>query len=291
MKKLVVVAGLVAIAGMVLAAPAFANHSWSKYHWARTANPFSLTLGDNTRSDRLVTNWSSLLSSSSSSWNASTGPSTVLQTTVGTGDAGTGCGAKLGKVEVCSGDYGDNGWLGQAQIWIYRGGSHIAQGTVQLNDFYFKSGSTYAYNNAAEQKHVVCQEVGHTFGLDHQSTSGNSLDTCMDYWHNTSDTRSTTPNAGDFGELSCIYDPAFRRQTVSSLVSTAYANYTHTCKGTGHLDSSNSAGAAASAGKRSRYFPHAKPSFAPGTRVAKDEYVDQLPNGGKLVTFVTPPSR
>src|SRR5438094_52420 len=24
-----------------------ANHSWGGYHWARTANPFTLTLGDN----------------------------------------------------------------------------------------------------------------------------------------------------------------------------------------------------------------------------------------------------
>jgi hypothetical protein len=134
---------------------------------------------------------------------------------------------------------------------------------------------------------VVCQEVGHTFGLDHQSESGASLDTCMDYWHNTSstDTRSTTPNAGDFGELSCIYDPAYAHQRVSSPVSTAYANYTHTCRGTGHLDSFDSAGAAGS------YFPGARASFAPGTRVAKDEYVDHLPNGGLLVTFITPANR
>jgi hypothetical protein len=290
-KKLVVVASLAVIGGMILAAPASANHSWSKYHWARTANPFSLTLGDNTKSDRLVTNWSSLLSSSSNAWNASSGPSTVLSTSVGPGDAGSGCGAQLGKVEVCSADYGDNGWLGLAQIWIYRGGSHIAQGTVQLNDFYFKSGSTYAYNNSAEEKHVVCQEVGHTFGLDHQSTNGGSLDTCMDYWHNTSstDTRSTTPNAGDFGELSCIYDPAYRRKVISSPVSTPFASYTHTCKGTGHLDSFDSAGAGSSS--RASYYPHAKPSFAPRTKVAKDEYVDRLPSGGKLVTFVTPPNR
>jgi len=291
-KKLVVVAALVAIAGTVLAAPAFANHSWSKYHWARTANPFSVTLGDNTRSDTVVTNWSSLLSTASSSWNASTGPSTVLNTSVGTGDAGSDCGAQLGKVEVCSGDYGDNGWLGLAQIWLYRGGGHIAQGTVQLNDFYFRSSSTYAYKNSAEQLHVVCQEVGHTFGLDHQSTNGASLDTCMDYWHNTSssDTRSTRPNPGDFGELSCIYDPAYRRQTISSPVSTAYASYTHTCRGTGHLDSFNSAGATSTRSGAKRYFPNAKPSFAPGTRVAKDEYVNRLPNGAKLVTFVTPPN-
>lgn len=289
MKKLVVLAGLMAITAAALAAPASANHSWGSYHWARTSNPFGLTLADNTKSDRLVSNWSSLLSNASSAWNASTGPSTVLNTSIGQGDAGSGCGAQQGKVEVCSDDYGDNGWLGLAQIWIYRGGKHIAQGVVQLNDHYFERGSTYQYNNVPEQQHVVCQEVGHTFGLDHQSETGESLDTCMDYWHNTGsgDTRSTTPNAGDFGELSCIYDPVFKRKTISSTVLTAFANYTHTCRGTGHLDSFDSAGAATA----SSYFPGAKASFAPGTRIAKDEYVDRLPDGGLLVTFVTPVRR
>src|SRR5262245_37753318 len=52
----------------------------------------------------------------------------------------------------------------------------------------------------------MCQEVAHTFGLDHQSTDGSSLDTCMDYFSNTGvnagSTLSTKPNAHDFQELS-----------------------------------------------------------------------------------------
>ena len=41
-------------------------------------------------------------------------------------------------------------------------------------------------------QHVICQEIGHTFGLDHQSETGASLNTCMDYYHDTSasDTKS-----------------------------------------------------------------------------------------------------
>jgi hypothetical protein len=286
LKKLVVLASLAAIAATALAGSGSANHSWGKYHWARTANPFSLTLANNTTSP-----WSSMLGNASNAWNASTGPSTVLRTSVGRGDDSdpSACPPVLGKVEVCNYNYGDTGWLGLAQIWIYRGGSHIAQGVVELNDYYFSGagGQTYQYNNSAEQQHVVCQEVGHTFGLDHQSESGESLDTCMDYWHNTSstDTRSTTPNAGDYGELSCIYDPTYAHQRISSPVSTAYANYTHTCRGSGHLDSFDSAGAAG------RYFPGARASFAPGTQVARDKYVDHLRDGGLLVTFVTPANR
>src|SRR4030095_11248303 len=52
-------------------------------------------------------------------------------------------------------------------------------------------------------------EVAHTFGLDHQSTDGSSLNTCMDYFSNTganaTSTRSTRPNAHDFEELKIIY--------------------------------------------------------------------------------------
>ena len=44
-------------------------------------------------------------------------------------------------------------WLGLAQIWL--SGSHITQGIVKNNDYYF-GGSTYAYNNEAEKLHVIC---------------------------------------------------------------------------------------------------------------------------------------
>src|SRR5262249_3064395 len=123
--------------------------------------------------------------------------------------------------------------------WI-TGGEHITQGVVKNNDYYFGN-STYQYNNTAEMQHVICQEIGHTFGLDHQSTDGSSLNTCMDYYHNTSasDTKSTHPNAGDYDELLCIYDPGSNGKTLT--------HAPHTCVGTGHLDSFNTIGAAAGA--------------------------------------------
>jgi hypothetical protein len=75
-----------------------------------------------------------------------------------------------------------------------------------MNDTYF---NTPTYNNTNEREHVMCQEVAHTFGLDHQSTDGSSLNTCMDYFSNTGSnagsTASTTPNKHDFDELNIIY--------------------------------------------------------------------------------------
>lgn len=172
-----------------------ANHSWNGYHWARTSNPFTVKLGDNLTTQ----DWKGHLSQTSTDWSKST----VLDTTIAAGQSTSKrCSATAGRDEICNGSYGQNGWLGVAQIWA--SGSHITQGTVKVNDTYF---SMSKYNNSAEKEHVMCQEVGHTFGLDHQDTSGASLNTCMDYYQNTSssDTKSTTPNQHDYDELSTIY--------------------------------------------------------------------------------------
>ncbi|MEP6695168.1 MAG: hypothetical protein ABJB39_11050, partial [Chloroflexota bacterium] len=129
--------------------------------------------------------------------------STVLDTALQPGTAkNRQCRPTAGTVQVCNGTYGNNGWLGLAQIWI--SGSHITQGAVKVNDTYF---ALAQYNNSSEKQHVMCQEVGHTFGLAHQDESGISLNTCMDYYHNTSnsDTKSTHPNQHDYDELVAIY--------------------------------------------------------------------------------------
>src|SRR5713101_6878645 len=153
---------VVAIAFAVSPLVLLANHSWGGYHWARTSNPFTVKLGDNVSSA-----WDSYLATTSSDWSASS----VLNTTIVAGSAKPrNCRPTSGRVEVCDASYGNTGWLGVAQIWI-SGGVHITQGTVKNNDYYFGS-STYQYNNEAEKLHVICQEVGHTLGLDHQSTDG-----------------------------------------------------------------------------------------------------------------------
>jgi len=148
-----------------------ATHSWGGYHWARTGNPFTLKLGDN-----VSRAWDSYLATTASDWTASG----VLDATIVAGGAGKPrvCKATSGRVEVCSEKYGNNGWLGVAQIWI--SGLHITQGTVKLNDTYF---NTTKYNKPAWRNLVSCQEVGHTLGLDHQDETFNNLNfgTCMDY--------------------------------------------------------------------------------------------------------------
>jgi hypothetical protein len=180
---------------------ASASHAWGNYHWARTSNPFTLLLGDNMSSD-----WDPYLGVASSDWSASS----VLDTVI-TGGSTTGrqCRPTVGRVEVCNAKYGRNGWLGVAQIWI--SGDHITQGTTKMNDTYF---SMAKYNTPAERQHVVCQEIGHTFGLGHQDESGAALGTCMDYSQSDG---SQHPNQHDYDQLETIYAHLDSTSTVGSM--------------------------------------------------------------------------
>jgi hypothetical protein len=197
------IVGLFSVAFLGAASTASATHSWNGYHWARTANPFTVKLGNNVSSA-----WTSALTTASSDWSASD----VLNTPVVTGLAkGKNCRGTSGRVEVCNGAYGNNGWLGIASISI-TGGTHITQGTVRLNDTYF---NTATYNTPAWRALVTCQEIGHTFGLDHQDEnfSNPNLGTCMDYTNNPASNQH--PNAHDYQELDIIYSHLDSTNTIS----------------------------------------------------------------------------
>jgi hypothetical protein len=183
--------GLTAGLGL-LSTGAQADHDWGGYHWARAQNPFTLQLGDN-----LSNNWKPYMGTSSVDWTKST----VLDTKIVAGSTRPKlCRASKGKVEVCNAGYGFNGWLGIAQVWV--SGSHISQGVVKMNDSYF---NTASYNTPAWRNLVLCQEVGHTLGLDHQDEAfeNGNLDTCMDYSNNPESNQH--PNAHDYAQLELIY--------------------------------------------------------------------------------------
>ena len=182
----------------------YANHSWGNYHWARTANPFTLKLGDN-----VSPIWDPILTTTSSDWSLSD----VLDTRIITGAGLRNCGAVSGRVEVCNKKYGNNGWLGVAQIWA--SGTHITKGITKMNDTYF---NTAKYNTPAWRNLVMCQEVGHTLGLDHQDETFNNpnLGTCMDYTNDSSTNQH--PNAHDYEELGIIYAHTDSFTTVSATI-------------------------------------------------------------------------
>lgn len=172
----------------------FASHSWGGYHWARTSNPFVIKLGDN-----VTAGWDSYLSGSASDWSAST----VLDATVLPGNGGKNCKATAGRIEVCNRKYGNNGWLGLAQVWV--SSTHITQALAKMNDTYF---TTNTYNKPEWRRLVMCQEIAHGFGLDHQDEAfdNTNLGTCMDYTNNPLGPPSNEhPNAHDYEELEAIY--------------------------------------------------------------------------------------
>ncbi len=204
-----------------------ATHSWGGYHWARTANPFNLKLGNN-----LTSAWESYLDTTSSDWTKSV----VLDTSVVQGTAlrykspNRDCSPTSGMVEICNKTYGNTGWLGIAQIWI-TGGTHIAQGVVKVNDTYF---NTTKYNTPAWRNLVMCQEAGHTFGLGHQDEifDNPNLGTCMDYTSdpdgtlaNPDQSNNEHPNAHDYAQLDgTIYIHTDGTTTVSTSTSAKGAN-------------------------------------------------------------------
>ena len=209
------IAGL-ALLGAAAAMTAWATHSWGGYHWARTTSQFTLKVGNN-----MSATWQPHLTQASSDWNSPAtfgANSTPLLTANVTGTSNKRCFMVSGTVQVCNGRYGNNGWLGLASINI-TGGVHITQGSAKMNDTYF---DTATYNNPNERQHVVCREVAHTFGLDHQSTNGSSQNSCMDYFSNTGanagSTLSTRPNKHDFDELNIIYSHLDSTTTVASAV-------------------------------------------------------------------------
>ncbi len=185
--------------GVVLAmatlATGYASHSWGGYHWARTSNPATIKTGDNVNAD-----WDAYLDEAIADWNQSR----VIQLAeVAGGTRPKSCRPTAGRIEACNARYGNTGWLGLAQIWI--SGLHITQAITKVNDTYF---STATYNTPAWRRLVMCQELAHDFGLDHQDENFNNanLGSCMDYTSDPDGPPSNEhPNAHDFEQLESIY--------------------------------------------------------------------------------------
>ena len=95
---------------------------------------------------------------------------------------------------------------------------------------------------------VVCQEVGHVFGLDHQDESGADFHTCMDHADNP-DADNMHPNTHDYEQLAAIY---------------------------AHRDSSSTIGSVQAHGA----------SGPAGTRVDHSTFVGRFADGSRLITFV-----
>lgn len=175
-----------------------ANNTWNGYHWANGSpdshsGPISLTLVNHLTSDYAYT---AVLSD----WDGNGGPLTLASSDVGGGAIKCNNGT-LGEIHVCNYEYGEIGWLGLAQIWISPDG-HIDAGVALMNDSYmFDTGSVY--DDPAARRHVLCQEIGHTFGLDHQGSPKKK--SCMNNRWGLTNPDFQSPNPHDYATLNEIY--------------------------------------------------------------------------------------
>ncbi len=195
MKRLSRVAAvLVLLVGLsIIALPtAGATHRWVNHHWARTANPYTLTYSAN-----VSNTWSGLVGKVIGEWDD------VAQYQAGTFDVfnftSVGSGAKM---YIESKNYGATGWFGVATITRNILTGHIESGTVKVNDYYF----TGQFDTTAARDHVLCQEVGHILGLDHNTLSPLFGTSCMNDDNATlNDPAYQTPNYHDAQTLNSIY--------------------------------------------------------------------------------------
>lgn len=188
--KALIATGVVAVA---FSGPVLATHSWDGTHWLRTSNSeLVVPVGDNV-DDR----WDKYLRAAVVGWNKST----VIQSPIVPGKTPPAkCRMVPGTIQVCNFAYGPTGWLGLASIVLSN--NHISAATAKMNDTYANTSN----NTPTWWHYVMCQEIGHGYGLDHQDENSNNpnLGTCMDY---PADPKGNDqPNAHDYEMLLTIYN-------------------------------------------------------------------------------------
>ncbi len=172
---------VVAVAALLLLAAATAvsaDHSWNDYHWGGDGATVSPTVVDNTDSDLYkvtdgVVEWASLDTRIQPTMTESKGNITVKEAF-------------------------SPFWLGLARIFVEDG--HITKAEVKLNTRLLQN------YGADAADHVLCQELGHVLGLDHNrdgASGGSPDDSCM----NDQATLGAfpAPNGHDTDQLAAIY--------------------------------------------------------------------------------------
>ncbi len=157
-----------------------ASATYIGVHWRRTVNPATVTVVTSLQSRFLdpTTRAAGL-------WSVSDVIDMVLE------PGGTGrrsrqnCAYIRGKVHICSGSYGNTGWVGLTQFKAQ--GHHIIAVRVRLN--------THLIPRNFDTT-VTCHELGHSIGLGHRSQSTS----CMKQGRT-----SSRPDSNDYSSLDKIY--------------------------------------------------------------------------------------
>jgi len=190
-KKKILIA--VATTAVMAALPGIASHTWGNasgtYHWDATSLPVQLSVIDSVTQD-----WQTELDTTISQWNVSSSLNLAITSSDDSTNTRNNCAIVNGQIRTCNYTYGTTGWSGLASLNI-DSNNHILYGVAKVND---------SYSMGQEDRNkVMCQEMGHLFGLGHTSEDGSSQNTCMDYANNP--TNSQWPNAHDYELLDQIY--------------------------------------------------------------------------------------
>ena len=179
MRKSLIVAVVSLVGLLAIATVASADHAWSVYHFpSDNLNP---TVVDKTSSSLYdvpagVQEWADL--------------GTPIQPQI----------TNANKGDITVTESFSPFWLGLARIFI--DGDHITRGEVKLNT---KLLDDYP---AGAADHVLCQEIGHVLGLDHNrdgAQGGSPDDSCMNDQVSLFATQYTSPNSHDTGQLNANY--------------------------------------------------------------------------------------
>ena len=187
-----------------------AHHGWTfagfQLHWPRLNNMLTFEARN-----YLTGDWPKYFGVAVKDWNSSKS----LNVRAIPGGAVGDCLPNSNCMHMFNGNYGANGWLGLATVGGYfvdhEGDGvfdqiHLNVGATYMNDYYFDSQPFY--NTPVWRQVVMCQEMGHIFGLGHndENFDNPSTGTCMDYSNDPSPNQH--PNAHDFDTLAEIYNHA-----------------------------------------------------------------------------------
>ena len=204
-----------AFTGMALVVPAVVTalpvQSWNGYRWGRVG-AIQIALGNN-----YSENWKPFIATAIGEWNSATD---VGYASAAGQAAASACNMVYGTVQVCSGNYGQTGWVGYTNVSTSSG--YIVQAMIRLNDYYF---TQPRYNTYAWRAETVCQELGNALGLQDSDHNFGNVNTgsCMDYSRDPSGTAGTNgtlaniqPSSSDLTNLNAIYAVPGGRQVAAS---------------------------------------------------------------------------
>jgi len=181
---------VVIISTLLLSPFSQAHHAWNDYHWASASISLPIPVINSVSGD-----WQFPLDEALRHWSESI----VLDPFISPVDNGNNvrkeCPIEKGYLRVCNYDYGTTGWLGQTVIgfdWF----GHIDKARARLNDSYSQ------YWSLEKKNHIMCHEIGHSYGLAHTRQDGGSQQSCMDL---SNDPLSQWPNQHDYSQLIAIY--------------------------------------------------------------------------------------